>query len=120
MVSLSDQIDRFTRSTRAIKATVVQTANTSTNTSVFTRAVLYTQLGDLIRDIDPSELGLFTLVEVATNPYDKDTHSSTDPKITRTQFEGATPLKRRQTRQDTAQEIEPEVYAHAALKYINQ
>ena len=121
MASLSDQIDRFTRNTRAIKAVASQTANTTTTASVFTRAVLYTQLGDLIRDIDPSELGLFTLVEApSTNPYDKDSHSSTHPKITRTQFQGATPLKKRPTRQDPAQEIEPEVYAHAALKYIDQ
>jgi hypothetical protein len=121
MASLSDQIDRFTRNTREIKTTASQTANTSTTHSVFTRAVLYTQLGDLIRDIDPSELGLFTLVQAPpASSYDKASHSSSDPKITRTQFQGATPLRKRPTRPDTTLAIEPEVYAHAALKYIDQ
>jgi hypothetical protein len=103
-MSLSDQIDRFTRNAQAIKTAASQTANTTTTASVFTRAVLSTQLGDLIRDIDPSELGLFTLV---------DSHSS---GIARSQFQGATPLRRHHP----AQEIGPEVYAHAALKYIDQ
>ena len=121
MTSLSDQIDRLTRHARAINSAASQTADKRTTVSVFTRAVLYTQLGDLIRDIDPSELGLFTLLEPpSANSYDRDTHTSTDPKITRTRFHGATPLKKRPPRQDKSQAIEPEVYAHAALKYIDQ
>lgn len=119
MASLSDQIDHFTRNTRAIKAASSQTAKPET-LSAFTQAVLYTHLGDLIRDIDPSELGLFTLVENTVNPYDKDARSAADPRITRAQFPGATPLKRRPMRQDPNPEIEPEIYAHAALKYIEQ
>jgi len=117
MASLSDQIDRFARNTRAIKAV---SAKPETTLSAFTQAVLYTHLGDLIRDIDPSELGLFTLVGNTANPYDKDARSAADPRVTRAQFHGATPLKRRPTRQDPNPEIEPEVYAHAALKYIEQ
>ncbi|SRR6266511_942296 len=120
MASLSDQIDRFTQNTRAIKAASSQTAKPDTTLSVFTQAVLYTHLGDLIRDIDPSELGLFTLVENPTNPYDKDARSAGDPRVTRAQFPGATPLKRRPLRHDPNPEIEPETYAHAALKYIEQ
>ncbi len=33
-------------------------------------------------------------------------------------FTGATPLRKNATRRDDKQEIEPEVYARAALKYI--
>jgi len=112
MASLSDQIDRLTRNTRSIKVTAAQTAKAPTT---FTRAVLETHLGDLIRDIDPSELGLFSLVEGPSNASE-----APDPQIKRTEFPGATPLKRRQARPEVKQEIEPEVYAHAALKYIEQ
>ncbi len=112
MASVSDKIDRFTRNTRNIKVAASKTVNPATTLPIFTRAVLYTDLGDLITDIDPSDLGLFTLEQ--TNSDEK------DPQLTRTQFSGATPLKRRPARQDPPQEIEPEVFARAALKYIDQ
>ena len=104
MASLSDQIDRLTQSTRAIKATVASTGNNSTG--VFTRAVLDTHLGDLIREVDPIELGLFSLVN---------SHYGQEHQLHRIQFSGATPL-RNQSKQD----IDPEIYAHAALKCIRQ
>ena len=105
MASLSDQIDRLTQSTRAIKATVASTGNNSTG--VFTRAVLDTHLGDLIREVDPVELGLFSLV----NSH----HYEQEHQLHRIQFSGATPI-RNQNKQD----IDPEIYAHAALKCIRQ
>lgn len=118
MTTLSDQIDTFTRHTRSIKASA---SKISDNTGLFTRAVLNTHLGDLIRDIDPSELGLFTLAEPAhPKGYEKDAHATQQPEIKRTEFTGATPLRRNAHRRDDKQVIEPEVYAHAALKYIEQ
>lgn len=120
MASISDQIDHFTRNTRSIKAAAFTTANPATTLHIFTRAMLYTDLGDLITDIDPCEIGLFTLVQdSSTNPQDKD-RSTTDPQLTRTRFSAATPLRRRPARQDPPQELEPEVYARAVLKYIDQ
>lgn len=104
MASLSDQIDRLTQSARAIKATVANTGNNSTG--VFTRAVLDTHLGDLIREVDPIELGLFSLVN---------SHYGQEHQLHRIQFSGATPL-RNQSKQD----IDPEIYANAALKCIRQ
>lgn len=94
----------------------------------FTRAILETPLGDLIRDIDPAEIGLFTLVQPTQS---LPTHAQEDvpvpPKgeIARVEFSGATPLRRppaRQARDDPARprEHEPEVYAQAALKYLDR
>lgn len=100
MASLSDQIDRLTQSTRAIKTTVASTNNNSTG--IFTNAVLKTHLGDLIREVDPTELGLFSLV-------------NNHHELHRIQFSGATPL-RNQNKHD----IDPEIYANAALKCIRQ
>ncbi|KAG6862285.1 hypothetical protein C0995_015982 [Termitomyces sp. Mi166 len=106
MASLSDQIDRLSRNTRAIRATTARA--TAADPGPFTRAVLSIPLGDLIRDVDPSELGLFSLPE---------------SEITRAEFTGATPLKRVPSRRDDVpkhKDIEPEIYAHAALKCIDR
>ncbi|KAG6829557.1 hypothetical protein H0H92_004226 [Tricholoma furcatifolium] len=106
MSSLSDQIDRLSHNTRAIKATTAHAA--APVGGPFTNAILSTSLGDLIRDIDPSELGLFSLPE---------------SEITRAEFTGATPLKKAPSRRDDAhkaRDIGPEVYAQAALKCIDR
>ena len=114
MASLSDHIDRFNKNTRSIKSTASQIATTtqqhSASPGTFTRAVLSTHLGDLIRDIDPSELGLFRLV-------DGDGLTSQDHELKRAEFSCATPLRKHPSRRD---ELQPEVYAHAALRYIDQ
>ncbi|KAF8070274.1 hypothetical protein FPV67DRAFT_1009151, partial [Lyophyllum atratum] len=112
MASLSDQIDRLSRHTRAIKNTAATTATTTT-AYPFTHAVLSAHLGDLIRDVDPSELGLFSLPSSA----------APTSGITRAEFSGATPLRKPPPRRDEAQkvkEIEPEIYAQAALKCIDR
>ncbi|KAF9484460.1 hypothetical protein BDN70DRAFT_825533 [Pholiota conissans] len=120
MASLSEQIDRLATNTRAIAATVQRIAPPDAP-AVFTRAVLHTHLGDLIRDVDPSELGLFSLVKPPSNgTYNKDGHPTQDPEVRRVEFATATPLRRQAPRREEKQEIEPEVYAHAALKYIDQ
>ncbi|KAJ7594837.1 hypothetical protein C8J56DRAFT_927756 [Mycena floridula] len=99
---LTAQVDRLVRNTKAIKA--VSSVDRS-NAGPFTRAILTADLGDLVRDIDPSELGLLSLV-------------SSD-QVSRVEFHGATPLKRRRDDQ-RIKEIQPEVYAQAALKYIDR
>jgi hypothetical protein len=105
MTSLSDQIDRLSQCACSIKDT---TLGALKNNNPFTTAVLTTQLGDLIRDVDPSELGLFNLVP------------SSDPEIKRVEFTGPTPLRKPTRRDDKPPEIDPEVYAQAALKCIDQ
>ncbi|PPQ99747.1 hypothetical protein CVT24_009730 [Panaeolus cyanescens] len=119
ITTLSDHIDAFTRHTRSINSSASQISNKSLHSSLFTRAVLNTHLGDLIRDIDPSELGLFTLTGPQNQQnYEKDTQQQHE--IKRTEFTGATPLRRNPHRRDEKQSIEPEVYARAALKYVEQ
>ena len=115
---LSDQIDRLTQKTRSIKATASTIASTSSNKRPFTNAVLYAELGDLIRDIDPTELGLFTLGQSgsAANVY----HTGpTTAQLKPVSFVGATPLRRNAARrEDRNQEPEPEDYVRAALKCL--
>lgn len=119
MSSLADQIDRLSRHTKSIKSTALSTASSSAGVAgPFTRALLEAPLGDLIRDIDPSELGLFNLVNPTKNTHhDRD---ALEPEITRVEFHGATPLRRRKEETSKQKEIEPEVYAQAALKYIDR
>ena len=97
------------------------------------RAVLATPLGDLARDVDPSELGLFTVMPqpgtgasttvasmeiTADEPSASATHKT---EVTRVEFLGATPLRRPPPGQRALEkEKEPEVYAEAALKYLDR
>lgn len=95
MSSLTDKIDRFARNTRSISVA----ANTKTTaTGPFTRAILSEPLGNLIRDVHPSETSLFTV------------------QGGRAEFHGATPLRKPAHRR---QEHDPEVYARAAMHYID-
>lgn len=120
MATLSDQIDRLSKNTRAISTAAAAIAPPTASTA-FTRAVLSTHLGDLIRDIDPSELGLFRLVDPpSAGTFDGGSRTAKDTQVRRVDFTGATPLRKNATRRDDKQEIEPEVYARAALKYIDR
>ncbi|PBK73792.1 hypothetical protein ARMSODRAFT_952863 [Armillaria solidipes] len=110
MASLSDQIDRLSRTSKATAIAAAAVA-ISPDVAPFSTAVLDTQLGDLIRDVDPSELGLFSLVV----PHSEQDARGDIPKLARSGFPGATPLK-----PTTRREVDPEVYAHAALKYIDR
>ncbi|KAG2031292.1 hypothetical protein BDR03DRAFT_972865 [Suillus americanus] len=117
MPSLSDQIDHLTSLSKSIKASA---DGFPTSDGLFTSAVLNTALGDLIRDIDSSELGLFTLIHP---PSHVPTESEARGVISRVEFPGATPLKKPPSRrQEMTQprEYEPEVYAQAALKYLDR
>ena len=120
MPSITDHLDRLTTSLKSVRASA--SAITPHNHSgPFTRSVLNTPLGDLIRDIDPSELGLFTLVP----PPRVSTQSAPSQEITRVEVVSATPLRKHPStrRRDVLfqpKEPEPEVFAEAALRYIDR
>ena len=100
-------IDRISRNAKHIK----EAAEANSSVGPFTRALLTTDLGDLIRDIHPSELGLFTL------------QNEKEPQVARVQFHGATPLRKQSIRRDDgckSKEYHPEIYAQAALSYIER
>ena len=124
MTSLLDHIDRLSACAKSIRAAT----NPSFDNPVpgpFVHAVLEAPLGDIIRDIDPSELGLFTLVQPSHS-----TVAEPDPgnmEIARVEFLGATPLRKPPTSRHgqpggirAPREHEPEVYANAALKYLDR
>lgn len=128
MPSLSDHIDHLTATAKAIQTSATSILPTDDNpaaqTGPFTRAVLDTPLGDLIRDIDTSELGLFSLVPPPDAGVRKQPENGPRKgEISRAGFPGATPLRRLPTKRDEAtkpREPEPEVYAMAALKYLDR
>lgn len=108
---LSDQIDRLSHRTTAIRATAHQTAHADAP-SPFTHAVLGAEIGHLIRDVDSTELGLFTLKRGSTD------HAG---HLKRVEFVGATPLRKTAARRDDrAPEIAPEVHAQSALKLLHR
>lgn len=113
MSSLSDYIDRLSRAAKSINTSTSATLQTSAS-GLFTTAVLHTPLEDLIRDVDVSELGLFTLQARQGEKKDEE--------IGRVMFGGATPLKKGKVVEGKRKEpeIEPEVYAQAALKYLDR
>jgi hypothetical protein len=131
MAALSDRIDRLSRTTKSIQAIAAQIGVPSNGHSLeagmarpFTRAVLGTTLGDLIRDVDVSELGLFSLVESSsageTRAHERDARRNVHSEITRVEFPGPTPLKKQRADQQKAKELDPEIYAQAALRYLDR
>ena len=132
MSSLADPIDRLSAIANSIRAnsrSQDENASSSDFPGPFTRAVLETPLGDLIRDIDPSEIGLFTLVQPSQHPASfsaqEDHNIAQKAEITRIALPIATPLRRPPAtyRREDGQkpgEHEPEVYAHAALKFLDR
>lgn len=128
MPSLSDHIEHLTTTARAIRASATAIIPSEDNPSAqigpFTRAVLDTALGDLIRDIDTSELGLFTLIPATNADVRKQPENGARRgEISRAGFPGATPLRKIPTRRNEVlkpKEFEPDVYARAALKYLDR
>lgn len=116
-MSLSDHIDLLNRNTRNIKAIAQDSSKNAPFVALFTHAILQSHLGDLIRDVDPSELGLFSLVQ----PEGAPAHENV-VEIERVNFHGATPLKRLNPRRDDASRPRegPDLYAEAALKYMDR
>ncbi|EMD32100.1 hypothetical protein CERSUDRAFT_77683 [Gelatoporia subvermispora B] len=126
MSGLSESIDRLSQLARSTRSNALASAPDAASAGPFTRAVLHMPLGDLIRDIDPAEIGLFTLVQPASAiAADPDVAAHAPSEIVRVQFTGATPLKRPPaprpgTHDQRAREHEPEVYADAALRYLDR
>jgi len=124
MPSITEHIDRLTTTMKSVKASA-STITQHNRPSLFTSHVLTTPLGDLIRDIDLSELGLFTLVPPLRQQPRVNTQTGAPPEITRVEVVSATPLRKHSsaTRRDVLvqrKEPEPEVFAEAALKYIDR
>ncbi|KAJ3749108.1 hypothetical protein DFH05DRAFT_640584 [Lentinula detonsa] len=122
MSTLSDHIDRLAHSTRGIISLTASTSGSS-RVGIFTRAILTTELGDLIRDINSSELGLLTITAPSNAvAHDKEMRNQSGVEINRAEFHGATPLRRPTGRRDELKhkELPPEVYAEAALKYMER
>lgn len=118
MPSLSDHIDLIARNTKNISVAARRTPTLSSAPGPFTSAILHAHLGDLIRDVDPSELGLFSLVQP-----DRAAIQEKPVEIERVNFHGATPLRRSHPRNDDAsraREADPELYAQAAMKYMDR
>jgi hypothetical protein len=118
MPSLTDHIDRLTSSTKSVKASA-SVITSSNHHAPFTRSLLSTPLGDLIRDIDPAELGLFSVIPPPITQVGPPT------EVTRVELVSATPLRKHPSaqRRDApiqSKEPEPEVFAEAALKYIDR
>lgn len=137
MSSLTDYVDRLSSLASSIRTSACAAGRSTDNVSLpsssagpFTRAVLETPLGDLIRDIDPSEIGLFTIVQPSTHATAQTTEEDAPvqkAEIARVTFPVATPLRRPPStmhpRRDDGQkpgEYEPEVYANAALKFLDR
>jgi len=116
MPSLSDHIDRLAAHAKNISLAAHRASVSSSPRGLFSGAILLTHLGDLIRDADPSELGLFSLVHpervaVLEKPLE----------VERINFHGATPLKRpRPDDASRARDPDPELYAEAAMKYMDR
>jgi hypothetical protein len=123
-MSLTEHIDRVARNARSIADVASATAYSAPGACPFTRAMLKTDLGDLIRDIDSAELGLFNLLPpskpATAITTTAESSEASGPRITRAEFVGATPLRRHSAQKPEARskESEPEAYAHAALQCI--
>ena len=128
-MSFLDSIDRFAHAAKQTGQIFAEASKR--RPTPFADAILKTPLGDLARDVDPSELGLFTLVPdpsstPAVAPDDTAssvTNAAQKSNVARVEFPGATPLKRpagtaKHARREN--DKEPEVYAEAALKYLDR
>ena len=125
MPTLLDHIDRFAYTAQAIQSAAREASEPLP--SPYVRAVLSTPLGDLARDVDTSEIGLFTLVPSGSAPStggdDASTTSAQKGSVARVEFPGATPLRKPAGMHKHARreiDKEPEVYAEAALKYLDR
>lgn len=111
-LSLSDYIDLVSTTSKSIRSITSQPPP-SARPEFYTDAVLRAPLSELIREADPSEVGLFTLA------------GGESTEIVRAELPNATPLKptaakARDGKDGRPKEKEPEVYANAALRYIDR
>ena len=118
-LSLADHIELVSSVSKSIRTNASKPDDYTPG--FYTNAALRTPLGDLIREADPSEVGLFTLVPPSS--YGASTEEEgpgSATQVTRADLPSATPLRQRTGREIKAQEREPEVYANAALKFLDR
>lgn len=118
-LSLPDYIELVSSISKSIRANVSEPEDYAPG--FYTNAALRTPLSDLIREADPSEAGLFTLVPPSS--YGAGTEEEGPggaTQVTRADLPSATPLRPRTGREIKTQEHEPEVYANAALKFLDR
>ena len=116
---LPDYIELVSSISKSIRANVSEPEDYAPG--FYTNAALRTPLSDLIREADPSEAGLFTLVPPSS--YGAGTEEEGPggaTQVTRADLPSATPLRPRTGREIKTQEHEPEVYADAALKFLDR
>lgn len=116
---LPDYIELVSSISKSIRANVSEPEDYAPG--FYTNATLRTPLSDLIREADPSEAGLFTLVPPSS--YGAGTEEEGPggaTQVTRADLPSATPLRPRTGREIKTQEHEPEVYANAALKFLDR
>ena len=120
-LSLPDYIELVSSISKSIRTNVSEPDDYAPG--FYTNALLRTPLGDLIREADPSEAGLFTLVPPSSygaGSTEEGEEPGSATHVTRADLPSATPLKPRVGREIKAQEHEPEVYANAALKFLDR
>lgn len=110
MPSLTDAIDRLSYISSSIQTTSEQTG--TTKPGPFYSALFNSNIQEVIRDLDDSELGLFSLDQA--NGVVPQAPSAIP---NRKRFTAATPLRKRP---DATRELDDEVYAEAAVKYIDR
>jgi len=119
-LSLPDYIDLVSSISKSIRTNVSEPSDYAPG--FYTNAVLRIPLGDLIREADPSEVGLFTLVPPPSYgaAAEEEEGPGSTTHVTRADLPSATPLRPRLGREIRVQEHEPEIYANAALKFLDR
>lgn len=118
-LSLPDYIELVSSISKSIRTNVSEPEDYAPG--FYTSAALRAPLEDLIREADPSEVGLFTLVpppSYGAGAEEEGPGSAT--QVTRADLPSATPLRPRTGREIKTQEHEPEVYANAALRFLDR
>ena|ERR1700761_8979407 len=115
---LLDTIDRISTSAALIKKVTQEPEYDGPG--AFSRALFNRDTQAVIRDVDDSELGLFTLENTSVAP---DALAS-EPHVTMAKVTEATPLRKQRvrTRSQSGETpaYDPEVYAEAALRYLHK
>jgi hypothetical protein len=120
MGTVLDHVDRLSRHAQSLNAISASILSENPIAGPFTKAVLHSPLEYLIRDVEPGETSLFTLAQdTSAHPNAVEEYDIT---VGRVPFTGATPLKRRPGKDASRpdKEPEPEIYAQAALKYLDR
>jgi hypothetical protein len=120
MSVLLDHVDRLSTHVQSLNTISASILSENPVSGPFTKAVLHSPLECLIRDVEPGETSLFTLAQdTSVHPNAVEDY---DIAVGRIPFTGATPLRRRPGKEASRpdKEPEPEIYAQAALKYLDR